>query len=335
MTLLSIFSLSRFRESKVDQQPTSGGITVNHWFWGAAKRIQKAIDKNQLQAGKKPVTPKHTPRPKKPAHYSPKHKTIHPIKLAADMVRGRSLKAVRREADSASAVPLVVVPGVKKETAALKISSRKFRESQPAGDQDPNKFRVVIIEEGMGNLNDAFYYNRDALESAVDLFNGLKIYADHPSLEEEEIRPERSTRDILGHYENVALEEGPSGVAWLCADVNILPSKDCDWARARMVRAVENAEKFPDKDFVGISINAAGDADKTPIDDMIKAAPQGARDKLVQAKNEGIETVKVVKTITAAVSADMVTEAGAGGKILKIIERKNSDGKKGKGKKTS
>lgn len=68
---------------------------------------------------------------------------------------------------------------------------------------------------------------------------------------------------------------------------------------------------------------------------MIKAAPRGARDKLVQAKNEGIETVKVVKTITAAVSADMVTEAGAGGKILKIIERKNSDGKKGKGKKTS
>lgn len=367
MTLSSIFCLKKFRErGGVYHDPEGSGIRVTNWFWGAAKRIQKAVDKKQPTTHEKKVT-KVGPRAKwqdcvhkvmkkggsydpyavcttsvgkpskekssggskgkkvglkKPKVKKPKtahkdrHLKLHVFKMAADKVMGRSLKCCKQcEADSASANAAVTTPGVKKES--LKILAKKFREGK-ADQSGPTKFRVVIIEEGMGNSNDAYYYTRDALQSAVDLFNGLKIYADHPSSDEEETRPERSTRDILGHYENVALEEGEGGAAWLCADVDILSSEK--WACERMLRAVENAEKFPDKDFVGISINAAGDADKTPIDEVIQMAPEGAKAKLEDAKANGIDSVKVVRKINSAVSADMVTEAGAGGKILNLIE---------------
>ena len=50
--------------------------------------------------------------------------------------------------------------------------------------------------------------------------------------------------------------------------------------------------------------------------------------KLAEAKENGIESVKVVRKIKSAVSCDLVTEAGAGGKILNFIEGGNHNGKK-------
>ncbi len=115
----------------------------------------------------------------------------------------------------------------------------------------------------------------------------------------------------------------------LCGDLNLLPSDDCEWARGLMVRAIENAKKFPDTPFIGLSINAGGAATKTPIDDVIASAPDGAKEKLTQAKDNGIDTVKVVQQITRGTSCDLVTEAGAGGKIINIIGDTDGEEKAG------
>jgi hypothetical protein len=79
------------------------------------------------------------------------------------------------------------------------------------------RFRVALIQEGLGNLRDGFYYTKQALESAVPAFEGKKAYADHPSRSEESDRPERSVRDIVGHYENLKLEI-KNRVADVCSD---------------------------------------------------------------------------------------------------------------------
>ena len=88
-----------------------------------------------------------------------------------------------------------------------------------------------------------------------------------------------------------------------------------------MEHAVEFAKKYPDKDFVGLSINANGDAQEISIDDLInRGVPESTLAKLQKAKESNIDTVKIVSVITDAVSCDLVTEAGAGGKVLQLLE---------------
>jgi hypothetical protein len=193
------------------------------------------------------------------------------------------------------------------------------------------RFRVVLIQEGMGNLKDAYYYSRAALESAVPVFEGKKIYADHPTSVEESVRPERSVKDVLGHFENVALVEADDGRAMLEADVVILPDEPYRWARALMRHSVEYAKKYPDKDFVGLSINASGDAEPMPISKLMEMQlPESSMLKVKQAQAEGVESVKVVSAIREAVSCDLVTEAGAGGRVLDMIEKEKVMAKKQK-----
>jgi hypothetical protein len=238
------------------------------------------------------------------------------------------------EADSSGANSQVLRSDVNKESSKARFKGNvdfkcQFVESAAKDNGiGYTKYSVVLIKEGMGNLKDAFYYHRDALMSAVPVFEGKKIYADHPTLVEEQIRPERSVRDVLGHFENVRLEE-TDGQAMLCADVVTMPDEPYRWARALMRHAVEYSSKYPDKEFVGLSINASGDASPMSIDKLIEnGVPESAKLKLLKAQAEGIETIKLVTRLDAAVSCDLVTEAGAGGMILEMIEGEKSMGKK-------
>lgn len=275
------------------------------------------------KGGTKPAKPKGT-KPMRPRKGKPAHKKLHPqthpiLAEAFAQCMGKFLKH-SKEADSVSMYPAVTTPSKKVKESAIRITATRLKEAAaPAKDGLPTKFRVVLIEEGLGNRNDAYYYTREALESGVKVFNGLKIYVDHPTAEEEDVRPERTTRDAIGHYENLAVEVGFGGQAQLCADLDVLQVPDTKLQRAQLVRAIENAKKFPDIPFVGLSINAAGPSQESPIDEVISTAPQGAKQKLLDAQGEGIETVKVVSQINRAVSCDLVTEAGAGGKVLNII----------------
>jgi hypothetical protein len=250
-----------------------------------------------------------------------------------NMIKAKGLKIVPKEADSASSFSPAVRAGVKKESS-LKIQSVRFLEGSNAKDSGVGytRMRVVLIEEGMGNSNSAFYYNKDAINSCVALFEGKKIYADHPTRTEDETRPERSVRDVLGHYENVAVTESDSGQSQLEADVVIMPDQPFAWARALLRTAVEFSKKYPDKEFVGLSINASGDAEEQPIQSVLESAPEGAKLKIQEAIQAGIESLRVVSKIDDAVSCDLVTEAGAGGKVLNLIEQEKSMSKKVKAK---
>jgi hypothetical protein len=225
------------------------------------------------------------------------------------------------EADSSTANTQVLRSDVK-ESVGSRFNLRFIETASP---QDKSigftKFRVVMLSEGMGNMKDAFYYSKEALTSAISIFEGKKIFSDHETKNEAEQRPERSVKDIIGHFENVHIEESEDGRALLVADVIIPPDEPFLWARSLMGHAVEYAKKFPGQDFIGLSINATGSAESKSLEEIKKTAPKGAQLKLDDAKQSGIDTLKVVSKIDNAFSCDLVTEAGAGGKVLSFIER--------------
>lgn len=234
------------------------------------------------------------------------------------------------QADSASSFPQMLRDKGSqfKQSNVGNVVQLKFLETD-AKPADPligfTRFKTILIQEGIGNMRDAFYYTKEALKSAMSVFEGKKIFADHPTDIEETTRPERSVRDVLGHFENVQYVEN-EGRGALEAEVVIPPDPPFQWARSLMGHAVEYSKKYPDKDFIGLSINATGDANEEPIDKVIAQAPQGCVQKLNEAKAKGISSVKLVYIIADAVSTDLVTEAGAGGRILDMLE--NNKGEK-------
>lgn len=205
-------------------------------------------------------------------------------------------------------------------TKLIRTPLREASQSQT----EPSKFRVILIQEGLGNLRDCFFYSKDCLKNGPSVFEGKKCFADHPSGFEEEVRPERSTRDILGYFQNVTYEEGADGRGMLTADLLTVEQESFAWAQALLTNSIVYSQKFQESDFVGLSINASGEANEVYIDQFMQSNPNLAPSilpKLQQAQSEGIDVIRVVSQLTEAVSCDLVTEAGAGGRILKLLER--------------
>lgn len=157
---------------------------------------------------------------------------------------------------------------------------------------------VVIIEEGVGNARDAHYYGNDTIKYAVadKVFDGAQAYADHPGLDEDVNRPERSVRDLFGYYFDTKVIESRGKIA-MAAKLKI--QDGADWAVGLIKEAIDYNKRFPDKTYVGISINADGD--------VAPATVSG-------------EQVNYVKRITQAFSADMVTKPARGGRFLALVE---------------
>jgi hypothetical protein len=199
------------------------------------------------------------------------------------------------------------------------------------GGERPSRFRVVLIREGLGNLADGYYYPGVALEEAARtmLFEGKKIFANHPSPTEESEHPERTVQEILGHFENVKLNQDEQGRKILEADVVILPGEPFDYARSLMQHAIEYSKRYKNQDFIGLSINASGDAVAMPLDE-IQNVPPGAKPKIVEAMQKGLKQVRYVKAITEAHSVDLVTSPGAGGGVLRFLETKGEGSRGGK-----
>jgi len=341
----------------------NAGIRTTHWFWASMGHLGKGLGKGPLPkakesgAAEEPKAPAAAPAEADAPKAGGPDQVVRQLLTDNPGISGATLlnliKANGLEIHAGKAGGQVVEPQAAKEadTAGANAQVLRARESSAmqfragsitamressASDNGigPTRFRTVILEQGLGNMKDAFYYERSFLESAVPVFEGKKIYADHPSTIQEETLPERSVRDVLGHFENVAVEQGEDGVARLMGDVVVLADKPYEWARGLMRHAVEYRTKFPDKDFVGISINANGFSGEASTGAFLKEStlPEPIRRKLEMALAEGVETIRVATEIKDAVSADLVTEAGAGGKIIKMIEGEKQMGKKVVGK---
>lgn len=229
------------------------------------------------------------------------------------------------ETDSGSS--MVAQTRAQESDKHMKMSeSVRFLESTTNDGIGPTKFKTILLQEGMGNFGTSFFYTRKALESAVPLFEGKKMYADHPDAMEEQIRPERSVKDVIGHFENVRIEEAEDGRAMLIGDLVMMSEKSFEWARGLVRHAVEFNKKFPDKNFIGLSISAGGSSQAAPIDAFVREnkLPLSISKKLKEALESGISTINVVNKFEDAISCDLVTEPGAGGNVVDILESNKS-----------
>ena len=209
-----------------------------------------------------------------------------------------SVLEVKKKKEKKEAIPVssngaLQRPKVKKVAESNHIFTiSSLREA--IADDDKREFEVIMLKEGKGNQRDKHFYTADAINKAPQAFEGAQCYADHPTKIEETSRPERSIRDIVGHYERVRSEQR-DGVACLIGTLKI--NQGCDWAWNLAKEAIAYSLKYPDKDLVGISINADG---KTYQDDL------------------NGEQWNYVTEINNVFSADIVTRPGAGGKFLEL-----------------
>lgn len=105
------------------------------------------------------------------------------------------------------------------------------------------------IIKGVAILNSSSrngrYYPPDVMRKAMPLFEGARSYVDHPT----EGDGDRSWRDLLGKFQNIAVEDTEPGHARMTADFRVFAGQDGD-------RALDMAEKDPDA--CGFSIRARG-----------------------------------------------------------------------------
>jgi len=140
---------------------------------------------------------------------------------------------------------------------------------------------VTVIKAGF-NEGNGRYYPLEVLKRDFKIFEGAKMYADHPTEAEEKARPERSIKDWVGTLNNVEVKEDGT----IIGKATIVEP----WLQAKLAR-LRDSEMLSE---MGISINAIGSASDAEI--------------------EGVKT-KLVEKLIKARSVDFVTEPGAGGSV--------------------
>lgn len=168
---------------------------------------------------------------------------------------------------------------------------------------------VTVIKAGLGNQRDRNFYPFETLEAAVNsgAFRGLRAYADHPDAISEEAQPERTIRDMVGVYKNPrAVREGKNG-GRVTADLHLFRS--AKW----LSDTVDDLIELGQADKIGLSINGRGRTVEKQITLEESADPIN---------------VNWVEDFLVLRSADVVTEAGAGGGFQQLLESARGSVKK-------
>ena len=143
------------------------------------------------------------------------------------------------------------------------------------------KADVVVLSPGF-NTSKERYYAPETLARDFAVFEGVKMFADHPTEADEKARPERSIKDWVATLKNVKMNEKGQVIG---EAVIVEP-----WMQ-------EKLSTLRDKGMLndmGISINAVGQATKQTID--------------------GVKT-NFIEKIVRSRSVDFVTSPGAGGMV--------------------
>lgn len=151
---------------------------------------------------------------------------------------------------------------------------------------DKGVAQVVVIRPGINEDRDCFY-PADVLARDYTIFEGVKMYANHPTDAEETERPERSIRDWVATLKNV--HPDPS-TGEIIGEAVVHQS----WMRETLA-ALRDQGVLSE---MGISINAVG--------------------TVTEGKVDGYD-VNIIERLDMARSVDFVTEAGAGG-LVKLYE---------------
>ena len=158
--------------------------------------------------------------------------------------------------------------------------------TQLAAPSSPGRYQVRAITSGQGSSG---YYPaatiRDAVERGV-WAKGTHVYLDHPDALENETRPERSLRDLIGVLDSDAILTD-LGEGQVAADAELKVYAPYRELVAEMA------------DDIGLSIRATADIGMGNV--------AGRYGRIVTALLEGA-------------SVDLVTKAGAGGKLVELLE---------------
>ncbi|HEX21402.1 MAG TPA: hypothetical protein ENH19_01965 [Actinobacteria bacterium] len=144
---------------------------------------------------------------------------------------------------------------------------------------------IVLIEAGPGNKNYNAYYPAETLARDYKIFEGSKMYIDHLSAAEERKLGglPRSIKDWVSTVKETWYDPTTSQIK---GGVKFTQ----DWFKDLVKEA---------KDEIGVSIHAIARGKPGRINGELK---------------------KIVEAFTQVSSVDWVTEAGAGGKVIKILE---------------
>ncbi|MCJ7829322.1 MAG: ChaB family protein [Dehalococcoidia bacterium] len=150
--------------------------------------------------------------------------------------------------------------------------------------------KITVIQAGFNTSKDR-YYPLDTLCRDYSVFEGLKMYADHPSESDEINRPERSIRDWVATLKNVHMDKDK-----VVGEAQIVEP----WMQEKLA-TLRDKGLLPE---MGVSINAVGAASEATI--------------------EGTKT-NYIERIARGRSVDFVTEAGAGGLVQMYEAEKDVD----------
>jgi len=160
-------------------------------------------------------------------------------------------------------------------------------------DPDTGELKNVIFIEAGTNPVKRRHYPSSVVESAAGDFAGLKMYINHPTKKEEKERPERDVRDWAS---TITESRGENGKA-----VGTVAVHD-PWLRERLTDPTF-------KENIGLSINMGG--------------------RISYGKVNGQEMQIVEKIIpqrkNGPASVDWVTEAGARGRIPRLLESRREE----------
>lgn len=164
----------------------------------------------------------------------------------------------------------------------------------------PTSARVVLITEGPGNSANKNFYPADALRKSFRAFEGRKCFLDHPSVDEEQNRPERTVREICGWFSDTEVG-AVNGRTAILANLNFSGNNAGREARELIESELRYQTQFPSSEdvLVGLSINAAGPSHEELIDQ---------------------EAWNVVEAFESAFSVDLVTFPARGGRAVALRE---------------
>lgn len=147
------------------------------------------------------------------------------------------------------------------------------------------RFKGRIIEGD--RWGSSGYYSREVLErdGPTTWPAGTQVYLDHPTVMEDMDRPERSVRDLAGRINTTPVYEGDGLYAEIEFYPHVAPVIEAMW------------------EDVGMSIRASAAVESGEAD--------GRRGPIIQALMDGE-------------SVDVVTKAGAGGKLVSLLESARS-----------
>lgn len=161
---------------------------------------------------------------------------------------------------------------------------------------DFSEVEVVLIEAGV-NEQKKRYYPDKTIQEAAGIFKGWKNYIDHPTPTQERERPERSLKDWASTIVESKYENGMA--------IGKIAIHD-QWLRERLADPVARAQ-------LGLSVLSGG--------------------RISHGKVNGKDGYEIVEAIlpfrkSGPPSVDWVTEAGARGRVSKLLESRYRGGRK-------